>query len=59
MKGYYRMFILFFSNKPYVLTSYVKKGTEYKFIFNDEEAKLTFEALKKALVTAPILAKPD
>lgn len=39
--------------------SYMKRVTKYELIFNDEEAKVAFEALKKTLVTTPILAKPD
>ncbi|OAE24162.1 hypothetical protein AXG93_2752s1770 [Marchantia polymorpha subsp. ruderalis] len=59
MVGYYRRFILSFSNKAHALTNYMKKGVEYELIFKDEAAKTAFEVLKKALVTAPILAKPD
>ncbi|KAG6546714.1 hypothetical protein Mapa_011903 [Marchantia paleacea] len=59
MVGYYRRFIFSFSNKAYALTVYMKKGTDYDLILKDGEAAVAFELLKKALVTAPILAKPN
>ncbi|KAL3693229.1 hypothetical protein R1sor_006880 [Riccia sorocarpa] len=57
--GYYRRFILAFSHKAHALTSYLKKGKDYVVIFADEDALVAFEDLKKALVSAPILIKPD
>ncbi|KAL3698607.1 hypothetical protein R1sor_012683 [Riccia sorocarpa] len=59
MVGYYRRFIISFSNKSYALTVYLKKDVDFDQILQDPSAKHAFEELKKALVTALVLAKPD
>lgn len=59
MVGYYRRFLSSFSHKALHLTLYLKKSIDYVLIFRDEKALTAFEELKSALMSAPILIKPD
>lgn len=56
LAGYYRKFVRNFGtiNKP--LTQLLKKGVPFKWTAQMDEA---FNALKQALVSAPVLALPD
>ena len=54
--GFYRRFIKDFSKISKPLTNLLQK--DVPFYFNDD-CKESFEILKKALVTAPIIQPPD
>lgn len=56
MAGYYRRFVAHFGLISKPLTNLLKKGTSYVWT---SEADSSFQALKKALVTAPVLAMPN
>ena len=55
MTGYYRRFIKGYATLSRALTDILKKEG-YAW---DVEAARSFQALKKALMTAPVLALPD
>jgi hypothetical protein len=54
--GYYRRFILNFSNISKPITELLKKGTKYVWRKECDEA---FQTLKKLLTTSPVLAQPN
>jgi hypothetical protein len=54
--GYYRRFIPNFSKISKPITELLKKGTKYVWSKECDEA---FQALKKLLMTSPVLAQPD
>lgn len=56
MVGYYRKFVRQFGQLSKPLTDLLKKGTI--FVWNSA-TKASFQALKKALMTAPVLAMPN
>jgi hypothetical protein len=56
MTGYYRKFIKSYGIISRTLTDFLKKGAQYVWNSKKEAA---FQALKSALVTAPVLALPD
>jgi hypothetical protein len=54
--GYYRIFILNFFKISKPITELLKKGTNYVWSNDCNEA---FQALKKLLITSSVLAQPD
>jgi hypothetical protein len=56
LAGYYRRFILNFSNIMKPITALLKKGTKYVWSKACDEA---FQTLKKLLTTSPVLVRPD
>ncbi|WVZ58371.1 hypothetical protein U9M48_008650 [Paspalum notatum var. saurae] len=56
LAGYYRCFIKDFSKTTKPMTSLMKKNAKYVWSPKCEEA---FQALKKLLTSAPVLAQPD
>jgi hypothetical protein len=54
--GHYRRFIPNFSKISKPITELLKKGTKYVWSKECDEA---FQALKKLLMTSPVLAQPD
>ena len=56
LAGYFREFIPVFADKSAGLRKLLVKGAEFKF---DDEAEASFNGLKKALVTPPVLAWPN
>jgi hypothetical protein len=56
LAGYYRRFILNFSNIMKPITALLKKGTKYVWSKTCDEA---FQTLKKLLTTSPVLVRPD
>ena len=56
LAGYYRRFILDFSKIAQPMTKLLQKDAKFDWSLACEEA---FQALKKFLTTAPILAQPD
>src|SRR3954462_4081261 len=54
--GFYRRFIKDFSKTSRPLTNLLQKDIPFVF---DEDCKKSFEILKKALITAPIVQPPD
>ena len=56
LAGYYRRFIENFSKLAKPLTSLLKKEVKFKWT---EECEISFQELKKRLVSAPVLCLPD
>jgi hypothetical protein len=56
MAGYYRKFVKGYGVISKTLTELLKKGVQYIWT---SEAEASLQALKRALVTAPVLALPD
>lgn len=56
MAGYYRKFVKGFGIISKALTNLLKKGQPFVWTYETQEA---FEALKEALVSAPVLALPN
>ena len=56
LAGYYRRFIMNFSNISKPITELLKKGTKYVWSKDCDEA---FQTLKKFLTTLLVLAQPD
>jgi len=56
MAGYYRKYVKNFGLLTKPLTNLLKKGVVYVWT---SETEASFQALKTALVTAPVLALPD
>jgi hypothetical protein len=56
LAGYYRRFIMNFSNIAKPITRLLKKGTKYVWSKDCGDA---FQTLKKLLTTSPVLAQPD
>ena len=56
LAGFYRQYVYNFSDKAAAMNDLLKKGAEWHW---SEECQLGFEALKKALTQAPVLALPD
>lgn len=54
--GYYRKFVRNFGVRSKPLTNLLRKGVEFKWT---PEVNQSFEALKQALATAPVLALPN
>jgi hypothetical protein len=54
--GYYRRFILNFSNIEMLITELLEKGNKY--IWSDACGK-AFKVLKKLLTTSPVLDQPN
>ncbi|CAM4305381.1 unnamed protein product, partial [Lepidochelys olivacea] len=58
MAGYYRRFVPHFSAIATPITELCKKGKPDKVVWT-EQCQVAFRALKKALVSGPVLANPD
>ncbi|KAI2649246.1 Retrovirus-related Pol polyprotein from transposon 17.6 [Labeo rohita] len=58
LAGYYRCFIPNFSTLASPLTDLTRKGQPEKVVWNDELEK-TFQSIKTALTTEPVLRAPD
>ncbi|KAI2667015.1 Retrovirus-related Pol polyprotein from transposon 17.6 [Labeo rohita] len=58
LAGYYRCFIPNFSTLASPLTDLTRKGQPEKLMWNDELEK-TFQSIKTALTTEPVLRAPD
>ena len=56
LAGYYRRFIKDFSKIAKPMTELLKKDTKFKWI---EKCEVSFQELKKRLVTSPVLILPD
>ena len=57
--GYYRKFILHFSDIVAPLEKICRKNTKHKPIVWNEDAKKSFESLKSALISSPVLSYPN